>query len=95
LYTLFLYFEVEIALSLAYEFVGFLFFWIVTYSSVYSAPEDKSSLLLKRCVCVMSDDGKIQIHISDILHVTPLSRNYSIQLSQLLSFPHTSLSTCE
>jgi hypothetical protein len=58
LYTLFLYLEVWIILSLTYEFVGFSFFETVTYSQDCSAPEEESSLLPKRRVCVISDGGK-------------------------------------
>ena len=44
--------------TLAYEFVGIWFFWIVTYSQDCSAPENQNSLLSKRRVCVISDDGQ-------------------------------------
>jgi hypothetical protein len=45
-------------LSLTYEFVGFWFFYLVTYCQICSAPENDSSLLSKRRVCIISDDGK-------------------------------------
>jgi hypothetical protein len=45
-------------LSLTCELVAFWFFQTVSYSQDCSAPEDESSLLSKRRVCVLSDDGK-------------------------------------
>ena len=58
MYKLFVYLEVYIVLSVTYEFVGFWFFQIVAYSEDCGAPEEESSLLLKRRVCIISDDGK-------------------------------------
>jgi hypothetical protein len=57
----------------------FYFFYIVTYGC--SSPEEDISVILKSGVCVTSDDGKVQIFISDFSRVTPLSDDYSEQLN--------------
>jgi hypothetical protein len=51
-----------------------------------SGPEDASSLLSKRFVCVIVTMEKVQKHVSDISHVTPLSKNYSVQCYTLLKY---------
>jgi hypothetical protein len=42
-------------------------------------PADESSLLLKRCVSILSDDGEVQIHISDISHLGADTLTHSLQ----------------
>jgi hypothetical protein len=43
------------------------------------ASENKSSLHSKRHVCAISDDGESPNTHRDILHVTVLSKNYTVQ----------------
>jgi hypothetical protein len=58
LYKLFLYLEVWIVLSFTHGFVSFWFFWIAVFSQDSSEPEQESSLLPKRRVCILSDNIK-------------------------------------
>jgi hypothetical protein len=46
--------------------------------------EDKSSLLLQHCVVCFILSSAV-IHISDVSHVTPLSRNSTVQLNLQMS----------